>query len=526
MSKNRFLARPEKTNGQAFPETSQFPEISVSGFQAGLNTEDDPSDIPDDAFVQAQNIRIRNQRVTRREGVSLITPAKPDTRSVKILSSLKEYSGELIQLRATPTSLHRRGAVSWLQIVAGVGPAFNKAPNNFISVDDRHFFATDGSVNIKEINLTTDTYNDLGNANRYRYITAFGDRLVGYNAGNGNPVEVAWSGNINYDEWNPLVDPTAGSVSLVESQSDYADFGTGIFGFADRLLLLKERSIWLAAKTGAGTNPFYFFVTSPSFGCDTPTSVQKVPNGIIYYDRRTSNVYQFDVTNPTPIAIGRSVADSILAAVEDPAAIFSGFDPVNLEYYLGVPNSSSVTIFVYSFKTSSWWTEVRENVSCVSSLDFGEPTTLIQDLVGNIQDLVGTIAGLGSAGYPKPTIFFGKDNGDTEIDDESVNTGHTTILISKTWTSPRNSDFFVQRLAFTYETLAAGTMTISYSKDSGVTYTVYKIVTLGTLGLRNIVTCAKSVRSRQFSWKIESSVGRFALVDFKALTAPAGYSLK
>jgi hypothetical protein len=526
--RNRFLARPAYTPGQQFVNTPQYPEIKVPIFQGGLNSEDDPTDIADDAFVQADNIILRNSRVTRISGRSLVTPARPNNLPVTSLVSLQEFSGNLIQLRITAQTIHRRTSVSWVQIDPATTP-FSLAPNNIVSVDNRHFFSTQGNMPIQEIDLTTDEYLGLGNAPRYRFITAFGDRLIGlWNETIGSPVEVGWCGNLNYDEWDPLVDPSAGSVPLVESQSDYADFSTGIYGFADKLLILKERSVWLASKTGAGTNPFYFYVTSPSFGCDTPTSVQKVPNGIVYYDRRTNNVYTFDVNNPTPVPIGDNVRDEIQLAITTPDSVFSAFDSVQLEYHIGVISSetSVVNIWTYSFRNQGWWKEVTNGVSCVSSLNFAIPTTLIQDLAGNIVSLAGTISSLGTSGYPTPTNFYGMANGDIEIPDDTVSTGYTTNLRSKTWVAPQNNDFFVQRMTFTYEVLATGSFTISYSKDNGLTYATYKTVTLNNadIGKRLIVNCVKPVKARQFNWFIASTTGRFSIVDFKALTAPSGLS--
>lgn len=525
---NRFAARPEKYPGQQFSNPPNYPLIKVGAFTSGLNTEDDPDDIPDDAFTVDTNGAVRRQKVTKRAGLTRVTPAKPNNLPIRGLVSIQQYSGELVQLRFTDTTIHRRAASSWPEITS-TGTGINEAPNNSLSVDNRHFFSTNGNKVIQEIDLTTDTYSDLGNSARYRYITAFGDRLVGfYNEDNG-PVDVGYSGNLNYDEWNPLVDPSAGMVPLVESQSDYADFGTGVFGFADKLLLLKERSIWLASKTGAGTNPFYFYVTSPSFGCDTPSSVQRIPNGVVYYDRRTSNVYVFDVNNPTPVPIGSKVNDEILALVDNPEEIFSAFDSVELEYRLCIPQNTttSVDVFVYSFKSQCWWQEIYTEISCISSLNFGEPTTLIQDLVGNIEDLAGNIADLGTAGYPTPTTFLGGTSGDIDIFDEAeVGNSHVMTLVSKNWTAPENNDFFIHRLTFTYEVISEGSFTLSYSKDNGITFTPYKTVTFldADIGKRLIANCVSSVRCRQFMWKLRNDLGRISLIDFKARSEPSGYS--
>ena len=529
-SKNRLVARPEGIPDQPYASDAQYPQIRVPAFIGGLNTQDDPTDIPGEALVEAENVFIRNTRLTRRAGESVIGPAKPSSTPVRALFSIKEFNGALLQLQAKDNTLYRRTPTTWQFITPNTLTPFTKAINDLISVDDRHFFSSQGTTGIKEYLPLLDEYVDLGNAPRYRFITAFGDRIVGLYLGFSNPVMVGWSGNRNYNEWDPLIDPSAGSVPLVESQSDYADFGTGVFGFGDKLLILKERSIWLAALTGSSTNPFYFYVTSPFFGCDTPTSIQKLPGGVVYYDRRTNNVYLFDVNNPTPVPIANDIQDYILSLVDRPEDIFSSFDPIELEYRLGVryQGSSETIIFVHSFKVGKWWIEKRVNVTSINSLDFSDPTMIIQDLPGNIEDLPGTIASLSDSGYPIPITFFGKEDGEVEITDESIVSGYDTRIRSKTWTATDNNDFFISRLTFTYEIINTGSFIISYSKDSGLTYTAYKTVTMDVvdIGKRIIVNCVKTIRARQFNWLITSSTGRFSIVDFKALTSPAGYSSK
>lgn len=535
MGNNRFVSRPAKFPGQPIVPDNKSPNIAVKDFMGGMNTHDDANDIPDNTFQFAKNVFLANTRVWRRYGTSNISPTKPNSDPVRNLVSLQEYDGTISQLRFTDADIYRRSSGSWTQITdAGASP-FTVFPNNVVSVDNRHFFSTQGETVIQEIDLGTNTYVELGNSVEYRYITSFGDRIIGayLDGGSPNPVQVGWSGNLNYDEWDPLTDPSAGSVPLVDSQNDYADFITGVFGFSTQLLVLKERSIWLANKTGSNTAPFYFFVSSPNFGCDTPRSVQRVPNGIMYYDRRTNNVYymnvnQSEVSIPMPTPVGTNVQDFIFESIDDPADVFSSFDPIELRYSLAVPLAGSdlVRVFVYSFKTQSWWYDEREDITCISSLNYSAPTVLIQDLVGTIGGLAGTIGGLSGYVIPTPTTFFGRSDGDIEEINVEENTGYPTTLISKNWTAEDNNDLFIQRLTFTYEPLSEGSMTIYYSKDNSLSWTPYKSVTFAAQdsGKRLIVNCVKSVKARQFTWKIESIEGVWSLVDFKALVYPSGYS--
>lgn len=534
---NRLQAKPVKFPGQPFPETQKYPQITVPTLDGGMNTFVDPNDIQENQFVVAQDIIIREQKLRRRFGESNITPTKPNSNAVKKMYSLKQYDGTLVQLRATDTTLYKRGVSTWTAIANGTGTAFTSAPNNIISVDNRHFFSTNGNRVIKEINLTTNTYSDLGNSAQYKYITAFADRVVGaYNNTGPAPTTIYWSGNLNYGQWDASVDPSAGYKPLEESQSDYADFITGVFGFANQLLVMRERSIWLATKTGSASDPFYFYTASPSVGCDTPGSIQKIPNGVIFFDRRTKSVYTYTIGDGSPVKIGQNVENSIYSSVSDPTTVFSGYDPIEYEYRLAVPlvGTTTTRCWTYNFKAQAWWYEDRSNVTSVDSSDFSVISTGIDDLSGNIDDLSTTIDGLSGNSSPIPEVYYGKSDGNVAGVDTAVNTGYTTLIQSKIWTAPENNDFYIHRLSFTYEIVSEGEFTIWFSKNPNIdligtndpSFTLYKTVTLSTAnaGQRVLVNCVKSLKCRQFSWKIQSSSGIFNLIDFKALTEPSGYS--
>lgn len=527
-------SRPVKFPGQPFPETTKYPQINVPTLDGGMNNYDDPNDLNDNEFVVAQNVVIRGKKITRRVGETNITPAKPNSNAIKKVYSLKQFDGTLSQLRITDTTIHKRGVSTWTAIT---GTAFTVAPNNIISLDNRHFFSTNGNISLREINLTANTYGTVGNADKYKYITGFADRIVGaYNATGPEPTTVYWSGNLNFTQWDPTVDPSAGYKPLEEAQTDYADFITGIFGFANQMLIMRERSIWLATKTGSASDPFYFYTATPSIGCNVPNSIQKIPNGVVFYDRRTNSVYVYMIGAPEPIKIGQPVDDGIYASISDPNLVFSGYDPIEFEYRLATPltGTTNTRCWTYSFKSQVWWYEDRENVTSVDSSDFSVVSTTIGDLTGNIGQLTGTIGNLGGNASPVPELYYGKSDGDIGGVDETVTTGYTTLIQSKIWTAPENNDFYIHRLAFTYEVVSQGAFSIYYSKNpnenligtNDPSFTLYKTVTISQtdVGKRLTVNCVKSLKCTQFSWKIQATEGSFSLIDFKALTEPSGYT--
>lgn len=534
MRTNKLQSRPEQVNSGSIGEELRYPQMNVPSLDGGMNTIIDSNDLPDNQMVLVNNMVIRNGKLRRRFGESAITPVKPNSEPILGFYTLKRFDGTLVQLRISTTKIYRRASSSWVEITNAGGSAIINGINNLVSTDDRFFFSTNGDTVIQEINLDTDTYAELGNAPRYKYITIFDNRLVGFNLVDSTnvPIQVGWTGTFDYDEWDPLVNFEAGNAPLEESQSDYADVGTGIYGLGDKLLIVRERSIWYGQKTGVGQQPFLFYTRVPSLGCDIPSSIAKIPGGICFYDRRTRSVYAYTVEGEYPTPIGRQVEEDIFNGIDDPDDIISGFDSINLEFKLGVPQAGTdvTRCWTYSFRANNgqgaWWFEDREDVTAICALDFAEPSVLIGELVGTIGGLLGTIGDLSETDIAQPVTFYGLSNGDILQEDVNVDTGYDSSIISKNWTAPQNNDFFVNRVTFGYDVISPGSFVIAYSKDNGLTFTNYKTVTLSVtdIGKRLHISCVKSLRCFQYCWKITSSNGIFTLLDFKALSEPAGYS--
>ncbi len=527
MPNNRLIAPAERVPGMQRTEDSLGGKISVKTLDGGMNTKTDLADLEDNEFSVAQNVTIRSNKISRRIGTSLLTPTKPDSQAIAKMYTAKLYSGTIFQLRFAATSIYKRAVGAWNEIEEVATPITAPA-NNVVSTDNRHFFSNRGVNLIQEIDLGAETYDALGNAPKYKYITAFYNRIIGANlvAGSNIPNQVGWSGDFNYGEWDPAVDLSAGFAPLEESQSDYADEIVGIFGFANSMIIPREQSIWVANKI-PGNNPFFFYTAVPSIGCTVPNSIQKIPNGIVFYDRRTNSVYVFDTVNGLTV-IGRKVEDSIYASIGDPDDVFSAFEPVEQEYKLCCPltGTNTVRCWTYSFKNGTWWYDEYESITSADTVNFEEPSVLINDLTGSIEDLLGDIQDLGPDEIPTPNLWFGKSDGDVLIQNGSINTGYETIISSKIWTADSDVDTYFQRLVFTYVILAEGSYTIEYSKDGQVNWIAHKTVNIlnADYGKRMRVVCAKSIKARQFSWRVRSSAGIFELVDFKATVTPGGYS--
>jgi hypothetical protein len=75
---------------------------------------------------------------------------------------------------------------------------------------------------------------------------------------------------------------------------------TGIKTLADRLVIFKERSIWLAFFTGNADVPFEFQKSASDVGCIAPFSIASMEGGIAFL--ATDGIYLFDGNNSYKIS--------------------------------------------------------------------------------------------------------------------------------------------------------------------------------------------------------------------------------
>lgn len=497
----------------------------------GMDVYLDPADIPNFRVQLAQNASIRADKISRREGSELVTPTKPNSDPVLLYVAFKRFDGTLIYLRFTKNKLHRRAGGSWTEVTsASAFSITNTTRIRFTTLNDRFFFAV-GNKEIQEVNFTGNTYAALGNAGKYKYITGFFNRLVGanlYDASAPNPTLVAWSGDINFAVWDPATDISAGSTPLLEAATDFADPITGLFGFASVMLILRERSLWTATKRPVASNPFQFQASFPYAGCDCPNSATQKRNGLVWYDARSKQVYDYTI-GQAPREIGNPVKDLIDMRITDLDSVMGAYDSVRDRYHLLIPSSVSNTTYEYVFDygTESWVENVRENATSVTSNDGGVPSLLIDELGGTINTLVGTINSLVAGALSPPKVFYGMSNGEitssTSIETSDAGTAFTTSIRSKIYTAG-DVHLMVRRLLFKYIPLRTGTMSFYFSRDAGETWELYQQVTIaaGDLNKRKRILLTKQVNTAEFCWRIDMETANVQIIEYQLDAIPTG----
>lgn len=522
------------------PGKSKFIADKVTG---GMVTTIDPSDLPPGALQIMRNARVRFDKTQRRPGTQLLTPAKPNANPVIGLFYFKKNDGTNFYFRFTPSTIHSRGVGVWTAYAAGAGGVLAGGQYDYPQaavVLDKFVFAQNGTAVLQELDTGALTYKALGDAPKYKYVTGFANRVVGANlvAATSNPVQVGWSGDANPTVFNPATDETAGSSPLVDSPSDLADYISGIFGFTNVMLVLREQSVWLATRQPSATQPFYFYTAFPGVGCDAPFSAQLAQNSIIWADRRTGTVWEYE-PGKSPIPIGRPIENKVFAGLTDEKKFFSAYDAVQNEYILCIPQVSgdSIICWVYNKRSQTWDKDEYEGITVASNADQTVAVTTIDELPGIIEDLTGDIDSLSPSQTITPARAFGRQDGEIIVEslDDNVNTdpsyaassgAYETELLSKSYTLPTD-DVYIAEIRIEVMPRTIGTVTLGYSKDGGNTIsTDTKTFTFdgNDIGTSKLIRRVKQVKARRYSWRLVATTGQFDILGYEVHVYKSGES--
>lgn len=515
------------------PSKIEIVPLHQSSMEGGMVTVYDPPNLQNNQFVIQKNYKTFFDHIIKRYGTTLFIPTKPNSSVVLAFVAYAANDGSVKLVRFTPATIYAASTSSWTAVTGtpltgGVNDRFN-----VVNLGDFLYSSNNGIDVIQKIDLSANTYAPLGNAPAYRYITGFGDRLVGANlqGGSPNPIQVGWSGNLNYPEWNPATDNTAGFTPLTDSDSDLADFITGIVGFDDVMIITRERSIWEATKTGNPTQPFYFRNRVPGIGADCPYSIARLPSALAFSDTRTKDVYIYSVTGEiTPI--GKPIRTDLFSSVTSPENVFASYNTNTKEYTICTMNTTSTVVraWTYSLETKGWWFDEYTNITAISDIDYNSAAISIDDLLGTIDQLLGTIDGL-SPSTAQVTRFFGFNTGEIAYADPSSdadwNGAVNSELFSKEFRIPA-LDTMVASLRFEYTPETPGTFLVEYSINGGISFRTARVETFTTadVNYNKLFAYDKQIKARRFMWRITSTTGLASTFTYELWISQAGDSRK
>lgn len=128
---------------------------------------------------------------------------------------------------------------------------------------------------------------------------------------------------------------------FVDVSRDDGQMITGIKVLGDKLVIFKDRTIWVAQFTGDADIPFQFSQTNASVGCVSHFSIQEVDNGLVFLS--WDGLYFFDGFNAYKISdrLNFTFHDE-LATLQFPNAV-SMYQHTKNRYWLGIASNGSST---------------------------------------------------------------------------------------------------------------------------------------------------------------------------------------
>lgn len=511
----------------------------------GMITSIDSADIPREALQLAKNAKVVFDKTGRRDGLSTFESAA-DSSPVLKMSFLKSPDGSGHTYRFTPDSIHDLQLSVWNAITQNV-PLVGTISDRFsvATVFDIFAFTNNGANAVQWIDPSIDTSDNLidnyfeymENGN-FRYCTGFYNRVVLAALREENEVLLAWTGEYGskatakhgLEDLDPLVNETSGFTPLVDSPSDVGDFITGIFGLTSVMVILREKSIWLATKQASFTNPFNAYSAVPGLGCDSPFSAKVTRYGLAWLDRRSRTVYHY-TPGGTPEPIGRPVEKNIINNISDPDTVFGAYDPIEDTYSVCIPavGSNIVQVWTYYFQAQAWTYNEYEDISSFDTVELLVGFTAMDDLVGTMDNLVGTFDELSPVVDSIPQRVFGFTNGTLAVPDPSVDsdvgTSFDTDLVSATIVLP-GDDVYVANIVVEYNMRLSGTLELWYASDGGVdpntSFVLGDSFTPTVLGKPQIFTFRRVVHSRRYAFAIRASNGQFDILGYEVWVTVAG----
>lgn len=506
-----------------FSPSSRVSEmIPLIGAQVnkGMVTTLDPTDIPPEALADAFNVRVRYDKTTRRRGTEAFGDTPPDGNKVLALYNYKDNEGVGTFLRFTSSAIYR-DPTAW-NAITGTLTGSESDRFTIATAFSEIVFTNFGVDEIQLIDLTAGTFAQLGNAPRYRYITVFANRVVGaYNADptTPNPIELGWSGDGNSAEWDPLTDQSAGSSPLIESPGDTADFITGVFGFTNVLIVLRERSVWLATKQPIAEAPFNAYAAVPGIGCNCPFSTAVIPGGLVFADQRTEKIYVYS-PGELPQSISTPIEKALFASIANPLDVFGSYDNRNNEYSISIPlvGTLIVRVWTFNFRTQAWSYDERINLSVISDIEGAAQELTIDDLTGTIDQLVGDIDQLVGEVSSATSRLYGYSDGTLQLERSNADTDagvdYTARIVSKTFNLPV-TDQYVARVRYEFEVRTPSRFFLYYSTNGGKTWTFARSDWVYDTYEPYLLEWNKQIKCRKFTFKIESSEGDWDIIDYE-----------
>ena len=373
---------------QELPPTGAIEAQQLSGMVTAL-----PRSLrPVGSGLLVRNARVRDWWVGRRPGTSIYM-GKPDGNPVHGVITVYLPQERYWLLRITDQDIYgTRSFDQWVQF-ASVGSPLTGTSHLRTTQMLGYLIVATAHTKLISVDLNTQSYDEIEQAPRAKFVTSFADRVVAANILDSDlgPSRVQWSRNADPFVWDPLEHESAGEENLISSPADTGDDITGLFAMRNTMLILRERSLWMASRNPIAIAPFRFEALSVGIGCDLPYSATRVQDAVVWADYRSNAVWLYQPGQP-PQRISDAIRDQLYTDLKNFKWAEGSYDPSENEYHLGLAVDADEhlihKVWVFNFNTGQWTFDDSPDVTTIGQALEMTDLVMIDELTDDIDDQI------------------------------------------------------------------------------------------------------------------------------------------
>lgn len=469
------------------------------------------------SFSELINFRNREGVVTIRPGSTYIAQPAPNSQPILKLVTFENESGAIFLVRLCDTSVHVDEGTgtftTYTHPFSSTGQLFSSA--QFID----QLYIANGVQRVMNVDFGGNVVTEIAGAPRARYLATFAERVIAANV-TGAPYGIYWPVNADPTDWAGV---GSGEENLVQGASSLGDDITGLWPLGDVLVILRQRSVWIAERRPSADNPFVFRKIIDRVGCDAPFGSCLIDNAIVFCNVAQEAVYMFSLGEGLKLING-DVKDGFFSGIQDLSYLELEWDVQEKELLVKVPNVSgsrySTKMWVWNALSGAWSYDAMPAFVTLASAGSGTNSSnmRIDDLIGNIDGLLGSIDSLGNISGESQlfeSMYFGMPDGNIisydygAVSDAGVPITATAISQDMGKRATRRT---VQDLGWEVRVTDAASVSLSQSRDAE---TWKNVKTVGAfLSTRKLLLPKTRITGDELYWKLEATGGILSLVSW------------
>lgn len=444
--------------------------LDVSKPSEYLNPENTPN---------CRNIRVYRNILRKREGTTVLGGAM----GMYVMGGrclIRSGVGYNVRVGPTKVEKYNTGTLVWDDISGSALTAANTDPVDFampLLSGQRILCITNNIDAIRKYTGTGNTSDLGGTPPTCKYMSEYKDYLVlAYitTGGNTYATRVQWCDTSNPENWST---GNSGSKDLNDDNEDIS----GIKTFAEYVAVHKRNSIYLGYLVSTSAI-FRFDRKTVGAGTLAHTTIQNLPNGLQAY-LAIDGIRLFNGVSSEliPSNINEEIAETL--NINYVKYAWSLVVPELDEYWVGVPIGSSVvgdTVYKFNYKTGATHKDYRAGV--ISAWSYINAVTITWNDIATSWDSYSDRWDTNSIGVSTFIPIFGDISGYTTYRNILV-TSDNLVAIDGFWESKDFEADEKGRLArwTSAQVWALGnSVSVSYSTDSGITWSAETAITLGS----------------------------------------------